>query len=303
MRGDCIARCGSRRRAAASRRRRRRHARRDSRAGAHRDRRGAEHARRSPSSASIREAQRDRDRVGRHAAAPARAVALRRAQHGPPRRSVRPAHDRRDPARGADEAVRVASATHALAIGALGAAVLDRDRHAISRRTSFPRARVPVAAGAAGDAASWSRWPARSRSGIRRAGMPKRRLKLPRPAAITAVGGSDRVVWMTTQQDPSRIDVIPLVNRGQPKAHDLPEPIAADRGAPAQRSARVRRRDSGRLYVVDLDGRAGLRVDRTAGHRRASRRRRSSSAGPWACSPRRRTTPVAFVSLDGRRAT
>jgi hypothetical protein len=90
--------------------------------------------------------------------------------------------------------------------------------------------------------------------------MPKRRLKLPRPAVITAVGGSDRVVWMTTQGDPTRIDVLPLVNRGQPKQHELPEPIAHVASHPRSDLVVCVGADSGRLYVVDLDGRSGLRV-------------------------------------------
>src|SRR5215813_6142379 len=87
-----------------------------------------------------------------------------------------------------------------------------------------------------------------------------RRLKLPRAAAITAVGGSDRVVWMTTQQEPARIDVIPLVNRGQPKLHELPEPIAAVSSHPRSDLLVCVGGETGRLYVVDLDHRGRLRV-------------------------------------------
>src|SRR5204862_3951192 len=94
---------------------------------------------------------------------------------------------------------------------------------------AFPARAVPVAAGAAGNQllvaiegapAGWiEEWDPQAR-------MPKRRLKLPGPAEVSAVGGSDRVVWWTTRAQPQRIDVLALVNRGQPKHHELPEPIA-----------------------------------------------------------------------------
>ena len=34
-------------------------------------------------------------------------------------------------------------------------------------------------------------------------------------------------VWYTTVHDANRVELIPSVNRGQPTAHTLPEPIAA----------------------------------------------------------------------------
>lgn len=148
--------------------------------------------------------------------------------------------------------------SHALAVSAMGAAVLSAgDGHLTPYQ--FPARSVPLTAGAAGSnfmvalAGQIEEWDPASR-------MPKRRLKLPKPAVITAVGGSDRVVWMTTQQDPTRLDVLPLVNRGQPKFHDLPEPIAHASGHPRSDLVVCVGADSGRLYVVDLDGRTRLRV-------------------------------------------
>jgi hypothetical protein len=47
---------------------------------------------------------------------------------------------------------------------------------------------------------------------------------------ITAVGGSDRVVWMTTQQDPTRLDVFALVNRG-PTPYDAQAALRLDASA------------------------------------------------------------------------
>jgi hypothetical protein len=146
----------------------------------------------------------------------------------------------------------------ALVIGALGAAVLVASETHLTPY-QFPTRTVPLAAGAAGSQfvvalpGSIEEWDPQSR-------IPKRRLRLPRAAAITAVGGSDRVVWMTTQQEPARIDVIPLVNRGQPKAHDLPEPIASITGHPRSDLVACIGAETGRLYVVDLDGRVRLRA-------------------------------------------
>lgn len=149
---------------------------------------------------------------------------------------------------------------HALVVGASGslsAAVLTASEAQVTPY-QFPTRAVPLAAGTAagqfvvGLPGSIEEWDPQSR-------MPKRRLRLPRPAVITHVGGSDRVVWVTTQQDPTRIDVIPLVNRGQPKAHDLPEPIAQICGHPRSDIVLCVGADSGRMYAVDLDGRTQQR--------------------------------------------
>ena len=141
---------------------------------------------------------------------------------------------------------------HALTVGATGAAVLTAgDAHLTPYQ--FPSRAMPLAAGAAGGQflvalpGAIEEWDPQSR-------MPKRRLRLPRPAAITALGGSERVVWMTTQQEPARLDVIPLVTRGQPKAHDLPEPIAHASGHPRSDLVLCLGAESGRIYLVDLDG-------------------------------------------------
>ncbi len=152
---------------------------------------------------------------------------------------------------------------HALAMGSIGAAVLtvsgtgSNDAHLTPYR--FPARTVPLAVGVA--AAQFlvalpgtvEEWDPVSRS-------PRRRMRLPRPSVITAVGGSERLVWVTTQQDPVRIDVMPLVNRGQPKTHELPEPIAAISGHPRSDLVVCIGAETGRLYAVDLDGRTRLRV-------------------------------------------
>gem|GEM_PF-5518443 len=122
----------------------------------------------------------------------------------------------------------------------------------------YPARAVPAHAGVAGTnflvahADSVEEWDPQAR-------MPKRRLKLPRAVTITTLGGSDRVVWMTTQQEPARLDVLALVDRGQPKAHDLPEPIVLATGHPRSDLV-VCVGESGKVYVVDLDGRSKLKT-------------------------------------------
>src|SRR5205823_3424024 len=123
----------------------------------------------------------------------------------------------------------------------------------------FPSRTVPLAAGAAAGQfvvalpSAIEEWDPQSR-------VPRRRFRLPRAAAITGVGGSDRLLWMTTQQEPARIDVLPLVNRGQPRAHELPEPIASIAGHPKSDLVACIGAETARLYVIDLDGRARLRT-------------------------------------------
>ncbi|MBA3465431.1 MAG: hypothetical protein H0T46_36200 [Deltaproteobacteria bacterium] len=156
---------------------------------------------------------------------------------------------------------------HGLAVGAHGAAVLTAtDTHLTPYQ--FPSRTVPASAGgAAGNfvvalGGSIEEWDPASR-------IPKRRLRLPKPAMITAVGGSDRVVWLMTQNEPTRVDVIPLVNRGQPKTHELPEPIAQVAGHPRSDLIACLGAESGKIYVIDLDGRSRVRTLGTTGIERA----------------------------------
>ena len=186
---------------------------------------------------------------------------------------------------------------HALVVGARGAAVLTASESHLTPY-QFPARAVPVAAGAAGSQfvvalpSAIEEWDPAAR-------MPKRRLKLPRPAVITALGGTERVVWMTTQHDRKRVDVVPLVNRGQPKTHDVPEPIAEVTAHPRVDLLACVGGDTGRLYIVDLDGRAGMRVVGPPGIDRVE-----SAAlvvgrmlGVLAAQANH---PIALVSLDGR---
>jgi hypothetical protein len=187
---------------------------------------------------------------------------------------------------------------YALVVGTLGGAAVLGATETHLTPYQFPARTTPVAAGAAAGqfvvalAGSIEEWDPQSR-------MPKRRLRLPRAAAITAVGGSERVVWMTTQHEPARIDVIPLVNRGQPKAHDLPEPIERVSGHPRSDLVVCVGADSGRLYVVDLDGRTRLRVFEPDGLDRISAAGLviGRMIGVVAAQALR---PVAIVAFDGR---
>ena len=186
---------------------------------------------------------------------------------------------------------------HGLAVGAHGAAVLTAsDTHLTPYQ--FPARTVPTTAGAAAGnfvvalAGSIEEWDPTSR-------IPKRRLRLPKPAVITAVGGSDRVVWLMTQNEPSRIDVIPLVNRGQPKTHELPEPIAQVAGHPRSDLIACVGAESGRIYVLDLDGRSRVRTLGTTGIERADVAALviGRMIGVIAAQAGK---PIAIVPLDGR---
>src|SRR6188474_3448343 len=156
--------------------------------------------------------------------------------------------------------MRIAAAVgpSVLVVGARGAAVLTASETHLTVYP-FPVRTQPIAAGAAASqfvvalSGSIEEWDPVSR-------LPRRRLRLPRVSAITGVGGSDRAVWMTTQQEPARIDVIPLVNRGQPRLHDLPEPLARVTGHPRSDLVACIGADSGRVYIVDLDGRFRTRA-------------------------------------------
>jgi hypothetical protein len=187
--------------------------------------------------------------------------------------------------------------SHALAVGPLGAAVLTAsDTHLTPYQ--FPARALPVAGGAAGGqfvvglAASIEEWDPHSR-------IPKRRIKLPRAGALTAVGGSDRVVWWTTQGDPACIEVSPLVNRGQPRSHQLPERPAHISAHPRSDLIVCVGAETGRVYVIDLDGRQGMRVIGPEGIDRAETAGLvvGRVVGVLAAQARH---PVRFVSLERR---
>ncbi|HEY0254004.1 MAG TPA: hypothetical protein VGC41_20885, partial [Kofleriaceae bacterium] len=102
--------------------------------------------------------------------------------------------------------------------------------------------------------------------------------------------------------DPTRIDVFPLVNRGQPKLHEMPEPILQIASHPRSDLLACVGADHGRLFIVDLDGRSGLRtigpehIDRVEAAALVTGR----MVGVLAAQARH---PLAFVQLDGREAS
>ncbi len=131
--------------------------------------------------------------------------------------------------------------------------------------------------------------------------MPKRRLRLPKVAAITSLGGSERVLWMTTAQDPQRLDVLPLVNRGQPKAHELPEPIAAVSGHPSTDAVICIGAETGRIYAIDLDGRSRPRAIALPGIDRAEAAALVVRGTALAVIAAQAGRPIAIVGFEGAR--
>ena len=146
---------------------------------------------------------------------------------------------------------------HALVIGATSTAVLTAGEAHLTPY-QFPSRSVPTAVGPAAQlfvvatAGAIEEWDPQQRA-------PRKRLRLPRLTAIVQIGGTERLVWMTTQQDPTRIDVIAQLNRAQPKVHELPEPIAWVSGHPQRDLLACLGRETGRVFLVDLEGRATLR--------------------------------------------
>ncbi len=188
---------------------------------------------------------------------------------------------------------------HALVVGTHGAAILTAGEAHLTPY-QFPARMKPTVAGAAGNQfvaalpGVIEEWDPQSR-------VPKRRLRLPRPAPIEALGGSERVVWMVTTQAPTRVDVLPLINRGQPRSHELPEPIAMAAGHPRSDLVACIGADTARAYALDLDGRARLRslafprLDRVEAIALAIGRMPGIVAV-------QRGRPLAFTPLDPREA-
>jgi hypothetical protein len=188
---------------------------------------------------------------------------------------------------------------HALVIGANSTAVLTAgDAHLTPYQ--FPGRSVPIAAGAAARlfvvavAGAIEEWDPQQRT-------PRKRLRLPRPIAIAQVGGTERVVWMTTQQEPARIDVIAQVNRAQPKVHELPEPIAHVSAHPQRDLLVCLGRETGSLYAVDLEGRAPVRTLEIKGIQRADAVALFAGPAPGVIVARA-GQPLALFVLDGRAA-
>lgn len=191
--------------------------------------------------------------------------------------------------------------SHALLLGARGAAIVfSGPADGTITPYQFLARTLPQVVGVAGTQfvvalpGTIEEWDPASR-------MPKRRLRLPKVAAITSLGGSERVLWMTTAQDPHRLDVLPLVNRGQPKAHELPEPIAAVSGHPSTDAVICLGAETGRIYTIDLDGRSRPRAIALPGIDRAEAAAlvvRGTSLSVIAAQTGR---PIATTAIEGAR--
>ncbi|MBA2544762.1 MAG: hypothetical protein H0V17_34275, partial [Deltaproteobacteria bacterium] len=196
--------------------------------------------------------------------------------------------------------------THALLLGLRGAAVLGvAESGSASAQAMTPyqflARTLPTVVGVAGTQfvvalpGTIEEWDPASR-------MPKRRLRLPRAAPITSLGGSDRVIWMTTQSEPARLDVLPIVNRGQPKAHELPEPIRSVHGHPHTDAVICIGADSGRVYAIDLDGRARLRTLALPGIDRADAAALVVRHGVLSVIAAQAGRPLATAAIERREA-
>lgn len=169
-----------------------------------------------------------------------------------------------------DEPVRLSAVVgaHALLLGAHAATVVTAADNQLTFYQFPARGGVPTVAGAGPECfvvavpGALEEWDPHAR-------IPKRRIKLPHTGTVAAVGGSDRVAWCTWREHPKRIDALPVVQRGQPKAHELPEPIGEIAAHPNSDLIVCLGAETRRIYVVDLDGRRGLRVVGPVGIERA----------------------------------
>ncbi len=144
------------------------------------------------------------------------------------------------------------SGPHALLAGAVSSAVATCVDDNVAIHPVAARG-VPAAAGALGGqlvvalSGAIELWDPVAR-------VAKRRLKLPRPAQLSAIGGSERQIWLTTLGEPRRVEVVPLINRGQPRAHEVPEDLALITGHP-RLDVLACVGASGQVFVLDLEGR------------------------------------------------
>src|SRR5690606_9781567 len=85
----------------------------------------------------------------------------------------------------------------------------------------------------------------------------------------------------------------------QPRAHELPEPIAEVAGHPSRELLVCRGAATGRLYVVDLEGRAPIAALELEGLDRidAAGLYAGRASGVIAVRAHR---PIALIGLDGR---
>ncbi len=82
----------------------------------------------------------------------------------------------------------------------------------------------------------------------------RRRWKLAPSALPLAVGATERVIWFMAKHDPTRIEVIPLVNRGQPKVQPFGEAVVQVCSS-AKADWVIGLAGNGHIHAVDLEGR------------------------------------------------
>ncbi|MBP9088628.1 MAG: hypothetical protein KBG15_21070, partial [Kofleriaceae bacterium] len=155
---------------------------------------------------------------------------------------------------------QIASAFRARGGGGTAALMLANNQAAVCTRHDdsllmhpFASRVVPISVGAGsgvvvvGTAGAVEEWDLQSRT-------VRRRWKLAPSALPLAVGATERVIWFLAKHDPTRIEVIPLVNRGQPKVQAFGTAVVQVCGA-AKTDWVVGLGTEGGLHAVDLEGR------------------------------------------------
>lgn len=197
-----------------------------------------------------------------------------------------------------DEPVRLSGVVgpHALLLGAHAAHVVTASDTALAQYPFPARGGVP-AVGGGGPQCFVVVLPGMLEEWDPHARIPKRRIKLPRAGAVAAVGGNERIAWCTWHDDPRRVDALPLVQRGEPKSHELPEAVAEVAAHPHSDLLACVGADSGRIYVIDLGGTRGMRIVGASGIERPESVGLvvGRAAGVLAAQDNR---PLAFVAFD-----
>jgi|GEM_PF-2467195 len=85
--------------------------------------------------------------------------------------------------------------------------------------------------------------------------VPIRRFRLGKATPARHVGGGPRQVWLVPAAELDRIEIIPLVNHGQPVRIEMPEPIARIAADPSHENLIVIGATTRTAYAVDLSGR------------------------------------------------
>ena len=82
-----------------------------------------------------------------------------------------------------------------------------------------------------------------------------RRFRLGKAVPASFVGGGARQVWMVPASEPDRIELIPLINHGQPPRLELPEPIARIAADPLHENLIAIGANTNTAFAIDLSGR------------------------------------------------